>query len=110
MDKASISKRLTTTFGLDPESSKVLIVGIGQTGLSAARFLTQMSIPFAMVDSRDNPPLNRELLTEMPDTPIFTGGFDDAAFAIATHVLVSPGVSLQEPAIQKVIPSSLLEK
>ncbi len=103
MDNASVCKKLATTFGLAPESAKVLIVGIGQTGLSVARFLTQMGIKFAMVDSRDNPPMNRELLIEMPDTAVFTGGFDDAAFAIATHILVSPGVSLQEPAIQKTI-------
>lgn len=103
MDKTFISKKLTTTFGLVPDSSKVLIVGIGQTGLSAAQFLSQMGIQFAMVDSRDNPPMNRELLMEMPDTAVFTGGFDDAAFAIATHILVSPGVSLQEEAIQKAL-------
>ncbi len=103
MDKVSISKKLATTLGLVPKSTKVLIVGIGQTGLSAARFLMQMSIPFAMVDSRDNPPMNRELLTEMPDTPVCIGGFDDAAFAIATHVLVSPGVSLLEPVIQEAL-------
>ena len=103
MDKATISKKLATTFGLAPESAKVLIVGIGQTGLSAARFFKQMSIKFAMVDSRDNPPMNRELLMEMPDIAVFTGGFDDAAFAIATHILVSPGVSLEERAIQKAL-------
>jgi UDP-N-acetylmuramoylalanine--D-glutamate ligase len=103
MEKTIVSKKLLASLELAPETAKVLIVGIGQTGLSAARFLKQMNIKFAMVDSRDNPPMNRELLLEMPDIAVFTGGFDDAAFAIATHILVSPGVSLEEQAIQKAI-------
>lgn len=44
-----------------------------------------------------------EFLEQMPDTPLFTGGFDDAAFQVATHLVVSPGLSLNEKAIMKAI-------
>jgi len=43
------------------------------------------------------------LLQQMPDTPIFTGGFDEAAFSVATHLVVSPGVALNDKAIIKAV-------
>ena len=56
-----------------------------------------------MVDSRDKPPLHDEFFELYPDTPVFTGGFDEAAFNVATHLVVSPGVSLQEDIINKAV-------
>ena len=44
-----------------------------------------------------------EFFQQMPDTPVFTGGFDEAAFKVATHLVVSPGVSLNEQSIIKAI-------
>lgn len=85
------------------KASKVLVVGLGKTGFSVAKFLHQQSIAFAVIDSRDKPPLKDALLQDYPDTPVFTGGFDEAAFNVATHLIVSPGVSLQEQSIKKAI-------
>jgi len=98
----AISESLKQQLSLD-KNSKVLIVGLGETGFSVAKFLYQQQIAFAVVDSRDKPPLNDTLLQDYPDTPIFTGGFDNAAFNVATHLVVSPGVSLQEPSIKKAV-------
>jgi len=102
MNKAAISESLNNQLSLN-QQSKLVIVGLGLTGFSVARFLHKHDIKFAVVDSRDKPPLKDALLQENPDTPVFTGGFDSAAFEVATHVLVSPGVSLQESSIQKAI-------
>lgn len=90
-------------FDLTPEQSKVLVVGVGITGISAARFLQKLGFSFAMVDSREKPPMNHDFFEQYPDTPVFTGGFDQAAFDVATHLVVSPGVSLQESVINKAI-------
>jgi UDP-N-acetylmuramoylalanine--D-glutamate ligase len=57
-----------------------------------AYYLRQLGIQFAIVDSRDKPPFNDKLLVDMPDISVFTGGFDAAVFALATHIIVSPGV------------------
>ena len=102
MDSVAILQSLNTRLALNKEA-KVLVVGLGETGFSVARFLNQQAIPFAVIDSRDKPPLNDALLADYPDTPVFTGGFDEAAFNVATHLIVSPGVSLQEPSIQKAL-------
>jgi UDP-N-acetylmuramoylalanine--D-glutamate ligase len=98
-----IKQALATHLGLDPNASKVLVVGLGDTGFSVARFLNEQHIRFAVVDSRDRPPLLAKLADEIPDAPIFTGGFDEAAFKVASHLIISPGVSLKEYPIVKAI-------
>ncbi len=102
MNRDAISKSLDNTLSLN-QDSKVLVVGLGDTGFSVAKYLYAQAIPFAVIDSRDKPPLNDALLADYPDTPVFTGGFDEAAFRVATHLVVSPGVSLQEISIQKAL-------
>lgn len=92
---------LKTRFKLDPADARLLIVGLGATGYSAAQFLQQTPIKFAVIDSRRNPPQIDTLREQMPDVPVFCGGFDQSAFEVATHLLVSPGVSLNEKVINK---------
>lgn len=102
MNIDAILKTLKTTFDLD-EQSKILIVGLGITGLSVARYLEALNLPYAIVDSRSKPPLMTDFTEQHPEVPVFTGGFDAGAFAVATHLIVSPGVALTEPAIYAAI-------
>lgn len=81
------------------EAAAVLIVGLGKTGFSIARFLARHGIRFAVTDTRDEPPFLRDLSEAFPDAAVFMGGFEASAFAAASHVIVSPGVSLREPLI-----------
>jgi UDP-N-acetylmuramoylalanine--D-glutamate ligase len=85
--------------GLDRTSSRVLIVGLGKTGYSIARFLGTQGIPFAVADSREKPPHLAELRETLPDAGVFLGGFQAEAFKAATHLIVSPGVPLDVPEI-----------
>ncbi len=94
--------RLEQHFGLD-FSSKVVVVGIGITGVSVASYLEKLGLHFAIVDSRSKPPLMADFTARYPEVPIFTGGFDASAFAVATHLIVSPGVTLNEPAIRQAL-------
>ena len=105
MDNVAIINSLKKSFALDPQSSKVLVVGLGITGISVAHYLQKLGFNFAITDSRDKPPLIDEFFQAMPDAPVFTGGFDETAFKVATHLVVSPGVSLTEKAIVKAIAS-----
>ncbi len=103
MDNSAILNSLKRNFALEPQSAKVLVVGLGKTGISVAHYLQKLGFNFAITDSRDKPPLLDEFFQVMPDTPVFTGGFDEAAFKVATHLIVSPGVSLTEKSIVKAI-------
>lgn len=78
---------------------RVLIVGLGKTGLSCARYLSAHGVEVAITDSRDHPPALNELQEDYPDIAVFTGGFNTAAFNRATCLIVSPGISLREPLI-----------
>jgi UDP-N-acetylmuramoylalanine--D-glutamate ligase len=103
MDKLAIITALKKYFSLEPQNSKVLVVGLGITGISVAHFLQKLDFSFAIIDSRPKPPLIDEFCQHNPDVPVFTGGFDGAAFAVATHLIVSPGVSLHEKSIIKAL-------
>ena len=83
----------------DPDR-QTLVVGLGKTGLSCVRFLASKGVPVAIVDSRDNPPKLEILREELPDVAVFVGGFSEEALASAEQLIVSPGVSLKESAIQ----------
>ena len=107
MANLAILDSLKKNFELDPVCSKILVVGLGHTGISVAHFLQKQGFKFAITDSRDKPPLKDAFFQEMPDTPLFTGGFDETAFKVATHLVVSPGVSLTEKSIVKAIASGV---
>lgn len=101
MDRLAIKEALLQSLGIDPAHSRILVVGLGKTGVSVALFLHRLGIRFAVVDSRRKErTLLDELLQEVPDTPVFTGGFHEAAFDVATHLVVSPGVALTERVIE----------
>jgi len=102
MNNKEVSLSLNSQLSLN-ENSKILVVGLGETGFSVAKFLHQHAFSFAVIDSRNKPPFNDALLQDFPDTPVFTGRFDKTAFDVATHLIVSPGISLQEELIQKAL-------
>lgn len=78
---------------------KTLVVGLGKTGLSCARYLYARGVPVAVVDSRQVPPCLGQARAEMPDLALFLGGFDPEVIKAAGRLIVSPGVSLREPSI-----------
>jgi len=103
MNNDEILQVLDKQFSLNKKTAKVLVVGLGKTGLSVAYYLRRLGIQFAIVDSRKKPPYNDDLLENMPDAAVFTGGFDQTVFDVATHIIVSPGVSMDEPLIKQAI-------
>lgn len=81
--------------------AKTVVVGLGTTGLSVARYLRRLGRPFRVVDSRESPPGLKILREEMPRTEIELGPFDEQGLLRAEELIVSPGVSLKTPAIDK---------
>jgi len=79
-------------------AGRTLVVGLGETGLSVARFLSRRGVPVAIVDSRTQPPgLERMRAAELADVALFLGGFSEEAFERAEQIVISPGVSMDEP-------------
>lgn len=88
---------------MDKQSGLKVVVGLGKTGLSCVRYLLSQGHKVAVVDSREEPPLLDELQTISSDIEVCLGGFDDDLLSRASELVVSPGVSLKEPAIAKQI-------
>jgi len=82
------------------KTRKTLVVGLGETGLSVARYLARQGVQVAIVDSREQPPGLERLRAELPDdVPLFLGGFRAEAFEHAEQIVLSPGVSRTAPEI-----------
>jgi UDP-N-acetylmuramoylalanine--D-glutamate ligase len=84
---------------LSTAQQKTVIVGLGETGLSCARFLCRQGHDVIVVDSHNEPPALERLRSELPDVTVELGKIDPAVLAQADLLVVSPGVSLHQPAI-----------
>ena len=84
-------------------SFKTLVVGLGKTGFSCARYLVRQGYQVAVTDSRDLPPALDQLRSELPDLALFLGGFRPEVFKSASQLVVSPGVAVSHPLIQEAI-------
>lgn len=86
---------------LDLSGKNVLVLGLGDTGLSCARWLVARGARVSVADSRTAPPHAERLAEWLPQTPLFTGPFDDTRLQAADMLVVSPGVPLAEPAVAR---------
>ncbi|MGH8282773.1 MAG: UDP-N-acetylmuramoyl-L-alanine--D-glutamate ligase [Gammaproteobacteria bacterium] len=82
-------------------TTKTLIVGLGKTGLSCARFLARQGLDVAVTDSRERPPGLKELHNMVPNAAVFVGGFSEDALTHADQVVLSPGIPVAAPFIAK---------
>ncbi|WP_255988395.1 UDP-N-acetylmuramoyl-L-alanine--D-glutamate ligase [Chitinolyticbacter albus] len=76
-----------------------IVVGLGDTGLSAARWLAARGARVTVADSRDAPPNVEELKAAAPQAELRVGAFSAQTFMDADVLVVSPGVALATPAI-----------
>jgi UDP-N-acetylmuramoylalanine--D-glutamate ligase len=74
-----------------------VVVGLGKTGASCLRYLARRGITATATDSRAAPPGLAELGGLASSTDIRLGRFDLSLLDGATQLLMSPGVSLEEP-------------
>ncbi|MEW5943170.1 MAG: UDP-N-acetylmuramoyl-L-alanine--D-glutamate ligase [Pseudomonadota bacterium] len=81
------------------KNKAVLVLGLGVTGLSLARWLRAQGACVAVADSRDDPPQAAKLKEEMPEVPLFAGAFRAEPFYGAEILAISPGVPLAEPLV-----------
>ena len=74
-----------------------VIVGLGRTGFSCARYLRARGWRLAMTDTRPKPPEWARLTELDANIPVKVGGLDIGLLDGADCVVASPGVSLEEP-------------
>jgi UDP-N-acetylmuramoylalanine--D-glutamate ligase len=81
-------------------SSKLtIILGLGVTGLSVARFLSRQQTPFIVMDSRKTPPAYDAFCKEFDGVKCILGGLDTELLSIASDIIISPGIDLKIPEV-----------
>jgi UDP-N-acetylmuramoylalanine--D-glutamate ligase len=88
---------------LDPRSTgpSVLVLGMGATGASCARYFAAQGIGAEFVDTRDEPPQTNAIMDAMPDARVYPGGRLDTLRSTIRTVVVSPGFDLNSPLISQ---------
>ena len=81
----------------------VLVLGLGETGLSMVRWLSAQSAHLRVADSRSAPPGLTEVGQYVPAGQIYCGNFNDALFDGIELIAISPGVPLRDPAVAKAV-------
>ena len=94
------AERTPTPAERAPVAGPVLVVGLGETGLSCIRHLAGTRGRMVAVDSRERPPRRGAVESEFPGVEIRCGRFDVSLFGDAAEIVVSPGVSVREPALR----------
>jgi UDP-N-acetylmuramoylalanine--D-glutamate ligase len=89
-------------------ASPHLILGLGQTGLSCARYFKRHNAPFIVFDTRQNPPQRETFLQEFPDVPLYLGHLPDSILPTLKSLVVSPGVDRTAPWFTKIISATQL--
>ncbi|MBB4863575.1 UDP-N-acetylmuramoylalanine--D-glutamate ligase [Pseudomonas nitritireducens] len=76
-----------------------IVVGLGKSGMSLVRYLARQGVPFAVADTRANPPELATLREQYPQVEVRCGDLDADFLCRAQELYVSPGLSLRVPAL-----------
>ena len=74
----------------------VLVLGLGETGLSMVRWLSAQGARLRVADSRSVPPNLAEVGQHVAGDQIFCGAFSDALFEGISLIAISPGIPLRD--------------
>ena len=77
---------------MNVKGKKVLVLGLGDTGLSMTRWLARQGAVVSVADTRAVPPYAQQLGEEWPQVRVRTGPFQRADFDDAALIAVSPGI------------------
>lgn len=84
------------------QKSLTLVVGLGKTGLSIARYLQHQNVAFAMFDTRENPDGLTEFKAAFPEVPVHLKTVPSELFQQVHTIVSSPGVPLDKEPFQKI--------
>ena len=82
---------------------KALVLGLGDTGLSMARWLARGGAAVRVADTRADPPRLAALERSLPGVQAACGPFRWETFAGADLIAISPGVPIAEPHVQRAL-------
>ena len=84
-----------------------VIVGLGKTGLSCFRYLSNQGLNVAITDSREEPPELLELRAEFESASVYLGQINEQVLLASDQIVLSPGVSLDNKSIKLSIENNI---
>lgn len=81
----------------------VLVLGLGETGLSLVRWLVAQGVRVRVADSRNNPPSLDLLQKEFPQVDVRCGFFRSELLDDVGLIAISPGVPLRDPFVARAV-------
>ncbi|WP_295005344.1 UDP-N-acetylmuramoyl-L-alanine--D-glutamate ligase [uncultured Dechloromonas sp.] len=87
---------------MELKGKRVLVIGLGESGLAMAKWLHRQGAFVRVADSRVNPPNVEALQRVAPGAELLAGPFASQPFADADLVALSPGVPKATPEIATV--------
>ena len=88
---------------MDLKGKKVLVLGLGETGMSMTRWLTRHGALVSVADTRADPPHAALLARELPDVALERGEFRATSLRAAELIAISPGIDRRTPEIAATI-------
>src|SRR5688500_3149955 len=88
---------------LQLKGSKVVVLGLGETGMSMTRWLNRHGARVTVVDTRTAPPRAAALARESPGIRLECGQFSEATVRAADWLAISPGIDRRTPAVAAAI-------
>jgi len=92
---------------VDWKGKAVLVLGLGDTGLSCVRFLAARGADVRAADTREAPPALGAARAAAPGIAVHLGPFSETLLAGVDAVIASPGLALREPLLRAAVARGL---
>ena len=92
---------MNATGHLQLAGKNALVLGLGETGFSMAKWLSRCGASVRVADSRTAPPNAAALARELPGAVLQAGGWQESSFSGVDMIAISPGIAASEPLVRR---------
>ena len=92
---------MSATGHLQLAGKNALVLGLGETGFSMAKWLSRCGASVRVADSRTAPPNAAALARELPGAVLQAGGWQESSFSGVDMIAISPGIAASEPLVRR---------
>ncbi|PTQ88128.1 UDP-N-acetylmuramoylalanine--D-glutamate ligase [Nitrosomonas ureae] len=85
------------------QGKAVLVLGMGETGLSMVKWLLRQGAKVRAADSRQEPPTWKEMIEKYSEVQVYRGKFEAQILDGIEIIAISPGVPVADPFVQQAI-------
>ena len=92
---------MSATGHLQLAGKNALVLGLGESGFSMAKWLSRCGASVRVADSRAAPPNAAALARELPGAVLHAGDWRESSFSGVDMIAISPGIAPSEPLVRR---------